>query len=415
MQKYITLILLSAALVLSAIAVQAKKMDHSKHQAKAACQGDIMVCAKTISSVATKQGRIWSTWSAGQYLYLNYSDDLGQSYSAPMLVNTVAEKISTRGENRPKIAIDGTGNVYLSWVTPLSKRFSANVRFSYFSVHDNKMSKVVTVNNDNLLTGHSFNEMVVTQQGDVYISWLDGRAKFAAAKKGVRLRNSEIYLAHANFLTGKTTFDNNFLTQGTCVCCRLAMDLDGNDLPMLMWRHIFGDNYRDHGFLTMKNQAQANPPKRVSFENWQINGCPHQGPSMVRETRGDNLNRVHMTWFNSAPDASGLFYAYSDDNGVTMSKVNNFAKKTNHPEHPFIAENLVTKEAHRTLQLVWREFDSSTYKIYYQSSANGQQWSDAITIAEAKGGVDYPYILQHPTGNYLHWQIAGQGLKLVKL
>ncbi len=417
MKKLINLLSLSFALVLNSAALTAQQLDHGKHQTKpvATCQSNIMVCAKTISSVVTKQGRIWSTWSAGQHLYLNYSDDLGRSYSPPMLVNSVPEKISTRGENRPKIALDNHGNVYLSWVTPLSKRFTANVRFSYLSIITNQLSAPVTVNNDNLLTGHSFNEMVVTPQGDVYISWLDGRAKVAAAKKGIRLRNSEIYLAHANFLTGKTTFDNNFLTQGTCVCCRLAMDLDDKGLPMLMWRHIFGDNYRDHGFLTMKTQTQANTLKRVSFENWQINGCPHQGPSIVRETTGKHVNRVHMAWFNSAPDASGLFYAYSDDNGVTMSKVNNFAKKTYHPEHPFIVENLVTQNSHEKVQLVWREFDGKAFQIYYQSSANGEHWSAATKIAEAKEGVDYPYIIKHPSGNYLHWQVAGQGLMLVKL
>ena len=379
------------------------------------CTDGKMACAKTISSVVGKQGRIWSTWSYQQHLYLNYSDDLGRSYSTPMLVNLVAEKISTRGENRPKIAVDGDDNVYLSWVTPLSKRFTANVRFSYFDAKTKQLSTPVTVNNDNLLTGHSFNEMVVTQGGDVYIAWLDGRAKVAAANKGIRLRNSEIYLAHANFGQGKTVFDNTFLVQGTCVCCRLAMDLDQQELPMLMWRHVFGDNYRDHGLLTMKNQHQANPMWRVSFENWQVEGCPHQGPSIVRATTGENINRVHMTWFNNAPNASGLFYSYSDNNGSTINKVQHFAKKEHHPEHPFLSQNSTADNPNQRLELVWREFDGKAFKIKYQSSANGDLWTEQRVIASAPQGVDYPYILQHPSGSYLHWHVIGNALELIKL
>jgi len=390
--------------------------DHSKHKASSqmpssACTAGMMACAKTISSVVDKHGRIWSTWSHRQHLYLNYSDDVGQSYSTPMRVNQVAEKISTRGENRPKIGADEHGNIYLSWVTPLSKRFTANVRFSYFSISKKQFSVPVTINNDNLLTGHSFNEMVVTQAGDVYIAWLDGRAKVAAAKQGIRLRSSEIYLAHANFEQGKNVFDNNYLAKGTCVCCRLAMGLDNRELPMLMWRHVFGDNYRDHGFLTMKNQAQANPMQRVSFENWQVNGCPHQGPSIVKG--GDD--RVHMSWFNNADDASGLFYGYSDDNGRSMSNTYHFATKANNPEHPFLSRGAASAQSGGMIQLVWREYNGKAFVIKYLKSIRGDNWESERVVATAQQGVDYPYILQHPSGSYLHWHVVGEPLALIKL
>jgi len=416
MIKLLTILLV----IFSANLTAQQAIDHSKHQMQPAtiepsCSTLSMACAKTISSVVSKQGRIWSVWSHQQYLYLNYSDDLGHSYSKARKVNNTAEKISSRGENRPKIAIDDAGNVYLSWITPLKKRFSSNVRFSYLNAKSNLFSSVITVNNDNLVTGHSFNEMVVTDAGDVYIAWLDGRAKVAAAKQGIRLRHSEIYLAHANFIQGKTVFDNNYLTQGTCVCCRLAMDLDQHALPMLMWRHIFDKNTRDHGFLTMKNQQQANQIKRVSFENWQVDGCPHQGPSMVREKISVNSNRVHMAWFNNAPDASGLFYSYSDNNGEDMSKVNHFAPKAQLPEHPFLSQKIVANGTKSLLQLVWREYNGTAYQIKYQSSATGDIWSDTRVIATSAKGVDYPYILQHSLGSYLHWHIIGQPLRLIKL
>lgn len=401
-------------------AAMANNVDHSKHKMKAnnehvVCESTQMACSKTISSVITPNGRIWSTWVHQRHLYLNYSDNLGQRYSTPIKVNATPEAISTRGENRPKIALDGQGNVNLSWVTPLKKRFTANVRFSYFNITTQKMSPAITVNNDNLLTGHSFNEMKVSDSGDVFISWLDGRAKFAAAKQGVRLRSSELYLGHANFLQGKYTFDNNFLAKGTCVCCRLAMDLDDKDLPLVMWRHVFGDNFRDHGFLTMKNQHQANEMKRVSFENWQVNGCPHQGGTIVRETVGKNTNRVHMAWFNNAKTASGLFYSFSDDNGSTMHQVDNFATKAHNPEHPFLSQSVADKNVQSQINMVWREFDGEQFQIKYRFASEVDQWSESRVVATSEEGVDYPYILEHPTGSYLQWHIAGKPLALIKL
>lgn len=388
-----------------------KHRGHSSAAKKpTACEKVAMSCAKTVSSAVNDSGRIWSSWVIGEHLYLNYSDDLGRTYSAPMQVNPSPEKISTRGENRPKIALDKLGNVYLSWVMPLSKRFTADVRFSYWSGQTQEFSKPITINNDGLLTGHSFNEMVVSDQGDIFISWLDGRAKVAAAKQGIRLRTSELYLGHANFVTGDDEFSNTYLSQGTCVCCRLAMDLDDKDLPLVMWRHVFGDNYRDHAFISMQSKIQPNKMQRVSFENWQVDGCPHQGPSIVRAKAGNNSNRVHMSWFNNAPDASGLFYSYSDDNGQTMAKVNHFATKSTNPEHPFLSQNQQGR-----IELVWREFNGSHYQIKYMSSARGDSWSGETTIAMSETQVDYPYILNHPSGSYLHWHNVGQPLELIKL
>ena len=390
-----------------------------------ACHDIAMRCASKVSSVVDNHGRIWSVWAIKQHLYLNYSDDLGQHFSTPKKVNTIAETISTRGENRPKIAIDSNANVYLSWVTPLKKRFTSNVRFSYWSYKLQQFTPPVTVNNDGLLTGHSFNELVVSPQGDVFISWLDGRAKIAAAKKGIRLRTSELYLAKANFVSGDTRFDNQYLAQGTCVCCRLAMNLDQRNLPMMMWRHVFGDNVRDHALISMINEKQTRQIQRVSFENWQIDGCPHQGPSMLisdntyssdKTPSNDNApsshsaSRIHMSWFNNAADASGLFYSYSDNQGQTMAKVNHFAPISDSPEHPFLSQN-----TRQQIQLVWREFDGQQYHIKYMASNDGDKLSVPKMIAQSAGNVDYPSILQHGINSYLHWHRQGQPLTLIKL
>ncbi len=47
---------------------------------------------------------------------------------------------------------------------------------------------------------------------------------------------------------------------------------------------------------------------RVSFQNWKIDGCPHHGPTIANQK-----DRLHMSWFNDAAQASGLFYTYTDD------------------------------------------------------------------------------------------------------
>ena len=374
------------------------------------CDSIKIDCAKKVSTVVdASTGRIWAAWAIKQHLYVNFTDNLGADFSTPIQVNTQAEKISTRGENRPKIAIDGVGNIYLSWVTPLAKRFTSNVRFSFLAANSQEATAPITVNNDGLLTGHSFNELSVTTSGNIFISWLDGRAKFTAKKQGKRLRTSELYLGYANFITGERQFTNRYIEKGTCVCCRIAMTLDERNLPVMMWRHVFGDNYRDHALTTMTEKTMPNIMQRVSFENWQVNGCPHQGPALLVTPSINKTQRIHMAWYNNAPDAKGLFYGYSDNQGKSMSDTYHFSQQ-NKPEHPAM---LMVNDG--KIQLVWREFDGQSFVIRTMRGTGNKLWSKAKVIAHHQGEVDYPYLIAIKGVIYLHWHRVGQPFKLIKL
>ncbi len=140
-------------------------------------------CAKTMSSVFDAHGRLWSAWVNGQYLYVNYSDDKGLTFSQAVKVNVVAEKIAAGREHRPKIKVSDAGLVFLSWTKKLAKRFTGDIRFSR-SVDGGKSFTVpVTVNDNREIISHRFDVLGVNKKGDIYISWLDKRDKQQAKKK----------------------------------------------------------------------------------------------------------------------------------------------------------------------------------------------------------------------------------------
>lgn len=365
-------------------------------------------CAKTVSGTVSESGRIWLAWVVAKHLYINYSDDRGRSLSAPIKVNQQPEAIAARGENRPKIALDRADNIYLSWVKNLPQKWTADIRFSWSSDQGKSFSQAVTVNDDQRITSHSFNEMMVTDDGQVNIMWLDGRNALAAKEQNRTYTGSAIYQASFNVNKTTDTANNLNLVNGSCVCCRLAMTKDQRHLPVLMWRHIFGDNYRDHALLTMTDHNQWGTPKRVSFENWQIDGCPHHGPSLISQNKQQG-QRIHMSWFNDAPLKSGLFYAYTDDEGQNISRVQDFARNNN-PSHPQLALTAGGK-----LQLVWQEFNGLKQQVKLIRSDNGEQWTSAELIAEHNAPTDYPSLLTHASGNLLLWHRPGQPLQLIEV
>lgn len=376
--------------------------DHSAHRG---CTDIDIRCAKTVTATVTKKGRIWFAWVVRQHLYINYSDNVGNTFSRPLKVNAEPEVIAARGENRPKITLDKTGNIYLSWVQMLPTKWTANIRFAYSLDQGKTFSTPIKVNDDKRVTSHSFNEMVVSNDGELTISWLDGRHALIAKERDETYAGSAIYFASARPATGDTKLINQRMVDGSCVCCRLAMDQDQQGKPILLWRHIFGDNYRDHALLTINDKGDGKKLRRISFENWQIDGCPHHGPTLLRQGK-----RLHMAWFNDAPRTSGLFYAYSDNQGKIMSAAKHLVDRTNSPAHPHLAQS-----ADGQIQLVWQEFDGRLKRVKLIRSKNGELWTAAETVARYKGSTDYPFLLSHPDGNLLLWHKPGQPLKLKRL
>ncbi len=376
------------------------------------CTEAMILCAKTVTAAVAESGRIWFAWTVGQHLYINYSDDRGLSFSPPFKVNQVPEKIAARGENRPKIALDKAGNIYLSWVNNLPQKWKANIRFAWSDNQGESFSAPLTINDDSKIASHSFNEMLVSDDGQVHIGWLDGRRADLAREQNQAYKGSAIYFA--SFKTKSITQaisapKNVHLTDGSCVCCRLGMALDLQERPLVMWRHIFGDNIRDHALLAMDSADRAGKLTRVSFENWKIEGCPHHGPSLLSQERGNN-QRLHMSWFNDAPQASGLFYAFTDDQGENLSETLHLASSDTRPGHPFLGLT-----ADKKLQLVWQEFNGEQHSIKLMRSDAGEHWSEPQEIAHASGVTDYPFILSHPKGNLLLWHRLGQPLQLIEI
>ncbi|MCP3675849.1 MAG: exo-alpha-sialidase, partial [Gammaproteobacteria bacterium] len=363
-QKLIGLILISLALSFSVTA-----MEH-QHQATAAkddksCTTANISCAQTVTSAFAPNGDLWRLWSFKQNIYFEISKDNGALFTQPIKVTIPTEKISARNENRPKIAFDNYNGVYLSWATPKEKKYTADVRFSYSNDYGRTFSAPVTINNDNLLAGHSFNELLVSPEGDISIVWLDGRLSYQLRKQGKESNGSALFLAEANIRKGNPNFSNQQLANNTCVCCRIAMDFNQHGNLAILWRHIYGDNIREFALLTVNEQTT---PIQVSHDHWYINGCPHHGGGLSISDE----NRYHMVWFNQGDNGKGIFYAYSDDSGKTLTTPLSIGDQSKQAGHPHLISN------DRQVDIIWTQFDGKEHQLWHQRSLdNGKNFNQA--------------------------------------
>jgi len=382
--------------------------EHSSNKTKEQCSSDNIICAKTVTIATHPNGDIWRVWSNKNQMFYAISDDKGESFNKAVKVLSINEKISSRGENRPKIAFSKSGDVYLSWAIPGTKKYTGDIRFSFSNDNGINFSQPITVNNDQLITGHSFNEMIVTKENKLILVWLDGRDKYKAKKTGKKFNGSSIYLALAQFGDNKQVrFSNEKITQGTCVCCRLTLLQSDVNQISIMYRDIFGDNIRDFSLVNydlVHNKVINN--SRVTFDEWFINGCPHQGAGISKSGQ-----RLHLTWFNQGSKGKGIFYAFTDNLGEKLSEpvsIGNFERQAVHP-------NVITNN--HQVDIVWLEFNGTEHELWHQQSLNnGHNFNKAVKLTTSNTGADRPFLYTTNKGdNYVSWHRPKTGHWTIKL
>jgi Neuraminidase (sialidase) len=348
-----------------------------------------------------ESGKLWLASIRDRHIYVSYSEDHGVTQSAPVKVNAEPENILGDGENRPKI-IARKGAVYVSYAQGLTKPKTGAIRFSRSTDGGKTFSAPLTVNDDHEITAHSFDSMAVNGKGHIYVAWLDRREHLAAEKKGEKYNGTAIYYAVSD--DGGASFRRNLkIADHVCECCRTAMDVDTDDYPVVIWRHIYEINIRDHVLAKLDGKMA---PARLSQENWNVAACPHHGPSLSIAPDGI----YHAAWFSNAPERRGLFYAHSTDHGKTFSGPLNFGNIDAQPSRPYVL-SLGSR-----VYLVWKEFDGeSTGVIGMVSTDGGKSWSAPKKLAATSDVSDWPSLIGENNRAYLSWNTKNEGYRLIEI
>jgi len=354
-----------------------------------------------VTAVFDDKGRLWRVLAQEKHVLVSHSDDGGKSYSNPVKVNSEPEGILGDGENRPKIIVL-KGVVYVSYTQGLAKPMTGNIRFSRSLDGGVTFSQPITVNDNLEIISHRFESMGVNDRGQVYIAWLDKRDLSVAAKKGEKYTGLGVYYAVSDD-NGASFHPNVKAADHACECCRVAMAMDSDGTPVIAWRHVFGKNVRDHAMMRLDGKSQLT---RLSYNNWEIDACPHHGPAA--SIAGDGV--YHFVWFDNAPEKKGLFYAHSTDQGKNFSSPLNFGNFKAQASRPHVLS------MGKRVYIAWKEFDGEITSInLIHSRDGGKQWSAPRKIASTGDTSDHPLLIGDGKNAYLSWNAAKEGFRLVAL
>lgn len=117
---------------------------------------------------------------AGQ-VSVRHSDDLARTFSQPVIVNPIAEKIYAPGENRPEIAIGAQGQIYVTWTAQPNPQWAGSIRLARSTDGGRHFSAPITVNRDPALVTRGFDSLAVADNGDVLVAGMQDYVAYAYA------------------------------------------------------------------------------------------------------------------------------------------------------------------------------------------------------------------------------------------
>lgn len=354
------------------------------------------------SAVFAADGSLLAAAKQGEHVMLYRSTDEGKSWSAPTTVNAQPEAISADGENRPKIAIAADGGVLVSWTHPLAKPYSGEIRLAR-SDDGKRFAEPVTAHRDRAEITHRFESLLVADDGRVVLAWIDKRDLEAAKAAKKEYRGAAIYAAVSND-GGKSFQPEQKIADHSCECCRIGIAGDTDGAPLVMWRHVFAPNERDHAITRLTAAGKPEKVLRATYDRWQLDGCPHHGPSLAVAPDGVR----HAVWFDQKDGEGRVFY------GRLPRREGGQAEGLRPVGGPH-AEHADLALAGQRLALVWKEFDGQQVRLRAEISEDDGHSFRPLELATTAGASDQPRALRRGDALYAFWHTEKEGMRLFRL
>jgi hypothetical protein len=186
-------------------------------------------------------------------------------------------------------------------------RYSADKTYSYDVVVSQSFdggrtwSHPVAAHDDGTPTEHGFVSMHRSADG-VTLLWLDGRGT----------PDGPMTLRSAVMTPGGERQRQQLVDDSVCDCCQTDVAVSSHG-PIAVYRDRTEDEIRDI-YVARFSAGRWGPGTRLYADDWNIAGCPVNGPSIV--AHGDD---VAVAWFSAADDAPVVRIRRSDDGGMTFA------------------------------------------------------------------------------------------------
>lgn len=300
----------------------------------------------------------------------------------------------------PAMAVGGKEDQHMAahWLEKSgSSTYDYNVMLSQSFDGGLTWSAGEVVHKDSVSAEHGFVSIKYLEEGSFAMCWLDGRN----TKLEDHEHTDEEGHGHHGSMSLRYTKINSDgviepsveLDHKVCDCCQTDMAISPSG-PIVVYRDRSDKEIRDI-YITRSVDGIWYEPKAVYQDNWEIAGCPVNGPSIAAS--GDNLV---VFWYTMSDASPILRYALSDDLGETFDKAINLKS-----ENPIGRVDVKFIDQENAL-LVWMEqlaSDKTVIKAAILNLDHGLVKDDVLVETESNRNSGFPKIVVQENRLYLAW------------
>ena len=184
------------------------------------------------------------------------------------------------------------------------------------SEEGNNWNEPFILHDDQLAAEHGFVSMASYGKDEIMATWLDGRN----TKQTDNTIDNGHGHGHGGAMTLRTAIFNIdgqkrnkvALDNRICDCCQTDLVIS-NEGPIIVYRDRSQREVRDMS-IVRQIDGQWTEPKTVYNDEWLINGCPVNGPSIAVK---DSITVV--AWYTEANEVPKVQIAISEDYGANFS------------------------------------------------------------------------------------------------
>lgn len=288
----------------------------------------------------------------------------------------IAQNTSIHEEGMPKIAFKGDGTIVATYETSVpskASRFGFNdIQYVQSFDKGKTWSKPASIQaNSTQIVSSSFSNTMRLDDGEIGISWLGTDSDTSNLGRPVMFAKTN----------GKNGFGPAILIEkSACQCCRTALSDGGNGHISLVFRDLLSNSVRDISVSKSADNGKTfSPSTSFSDDHWVVDGCPHDGPSVVSEN-----GKTFVSWFTGSQN-KGVYYAELDKNNKMLHK------KQLNPNGRFVQLCLLPNENRLVVfNVMYKQDDSMYNKIILNKVVGNQFYEKEITLPKVHAS--YPVI-----------------------
>ena len=250
---------------------------------------------------------------------------------------------------------------------------------------------------DSINAEHGFVSILSKGDEGIALSWLDGRNTKTAADqtdKEAHHHGGSMSLRYTELSPEGHIRNSVALDDRVCDCCQtdMAMSKDG---PVVVYSDRSEGEIRDIYLCKQRNGIWLEP-KVVYQDNWEIAGCPVNGPAV--DAKGDQLV---VFWYTMVGEEPGLRYALSSDGGDSFFNVSSLDSR----ERVMGRVDVRMLDGNRAI-LIWMEQGENNVSFIRAKMIDfsGREY-EAITLVEteASRASGFPRIVIKDGRLFLTW------------